>query len=109
MIDWYIIQYLYPESFKRFVDSTFPNIGLISLCVLSLYDIKKLYWFFNNEGIQMNVEMISKNKWIYTLSFDRGVTIVPTQLTKNTRQEIEIDGFFDCFRTLDKKIRESVH
>lgn len=108
MIDWYIIQYLYPESFKRFVEDTFPNIGVISLCCLSFYDVKKLYWFFKKNGITMNVELINKDKFIYVISLNCGVTIVPSQISKNSKIEMEIDGFFDCFRRLDIKLRESI-
>ena len=54
MIDWYTIEYLYPESFKRFTNTMFPNMGVLSISSLEGYDIKKLYHFFDKEGIYFN-------------------------------------------------------
>ena len=50
-MDWYVIEYLYPISFQRFKDTMFPNVGIISLSTLGLYDTKKLYQFFDKEGV----------------------------------------------------------
>ena len=51
MLDWYTIKYLYPSAFTRFSEVMFPNIGVESISTLDLYDIKKLYHFFDKEGI----------------------------------------------------------
>lgn len=106
-MDWYIIQYLYPKSFKRFVNIMYPNIGLLSISVLNCYNIKKLYRFFNNEGILLNVESLNKTRWLFSISINNDFTFIPNQITKYTREEIEIDGFYECFRVLDSKIREN--
>jgi len=51
MIDWYEIEYLYPMSLNTFSKMMFPNVGLPCLSVLCYYDIKKLYRFFDKNGI----------------------------------------------------------
>ena len=107
-MDWYTIEYLYPESFKKFTEVMFPNVGVISLTTLFYYDIKKLYNFFDNEGIFLIVEKYSNNSWSYTISQRNGFTLAPLQCNKQTREEIEIDGFIECFKTLDEKIRKKV-
>lgn len=107
MLDWYIIEYLYPESYNKFIDTMFPNVGIISLSTLKHYDIKKLYGFFDKEGVFLNVEMYTPHSWSYTISFENGKTICPKHDNKKTREEIEIDGFLECFNYLDKKLRKS--
>ncbi len=106
MIDWYVIEFLYPESFKCFANKLFPNIGLISVSSLSYFDNKRLYSFFDDEGVFLNVEMYSFDRWGFTISFKNGCVIAPSHETKQNREEIEIDGFTECFKLLDKKIRE---
>lgn len=107
-MDWYTIEYLYPESFKKFTETMFPNVGVISLSTLQFYDIKKLYSFFDREGVYLIVEKYGKNSWSYTISIQNGFSFAPTQINRHSREEIEIDGFIECFKTLDKKIREKV-
>jgi hypothetical protein len=104
-MDWYTIEYLYPLSFKRFTDMMFPNVGVISLSTLEYYDIKKLYQFFDKEGIYLNVEAYNKSQWVFSISLHNGISLVPNQTTRTTRDEIELDGFTECFKMLDKKIR----
>ena len=108
MIDWYTIEYLYPEAFKRFTDTMFPTVGIISLSTIESFNIKKLYHFFDKEGVYLNVEAYNKTQWVYYLSLHNGVAFGPGQTTKQSRDEIEIDGFFECFKILDKKLREKV-
>jgi hypothetical protein len=103
-MDWYTIEYLYPESFKKFTEVMFPNVGMVSLSILSHYDIKKLYGFFDNEGVYLIIEKYTNNNWSYSISTHNGFTFVPSQINRETRDEIEIDGFIECFKTLDKKI-----
>ena len=107
-MDWYVIEYLYPDSFKRFTSTMFPNVGIISLSTLGLYDSKKLYHFFDREGIYLTVEMYNPKQWVFTVSLKNGIVFGPTQDSIPTREETETDGFLECFRLLDKKIKEGV-
>jgi hypothetical protein len=85
----------------------FPNLGVPCISVLEFYDIKKLYHFFDKQGIYLTVEMYTKNMWVYTISLDDGRVIVPTQSSKERREEIENDGFEECFRILENKLRNT--
>jgi hypothetical protein len=107
-MDWYVIEYLYPESFKRFTNTMFPNVGVISLSTLGLYDSKKLYHFFDKEGIYLTIEMYNPKQWVFTISLKNGIVFGPTQDSRPTREETETDGFLECFRLLDKKLKENV-
>jgi hypothetical protein len=102
MMDWYIIEYLYPESFKRFIDVTFPNIGIVSTNSLSFYKTKNLYNFFDKEGLYFNVEQCCPKRWIYTISIKNIIVLGPINLKENTKEDIEIEGFTECFKILDK-------
>jgi len=102
MVDWYVIEYLYPESFKRFVKTTFPNIGIVSLNLLSFYQIKNLYSFFDKEGIELKVEQCCPKRWLYTISIKNIIILGPLNLRENTKEEIESEGFIECFKILDK-------
>jgi hypothetical protein len=106
MLDWYSIKYLYPSAFKKFTEVMFPNVGVESVSTLELYDMKKLYWFFDRDGIYLTIEMYSKSNWDFCISLSNGISIGPSKETKKTREEIECDGFFECFRFLEKKITE---
>lgn len=105
MLDWYVIQYLYPNAVERFKTVMFPNSGLISLSILEYYDIKKLYRFFDTHGIYLTVEMLTKDVWLFTVSTDNGVTFAPCHETKTKREDIEAEGFYECFRLLEKRLR----
>lgn len=105
MMDWYAIEFLYPESFKRFARIMFPNIGIPSIYCLDCYDIKKLYKFFDNEGVYMTIESFSPNHWAYTISLHNGVCLGPGNISASSRELMEIEGFFECFKILDRKIR----
>ncbi len=107
-MDWYTIQYLYPESYNRFVKTMFPNIGVISVSTLFYYDTKKLYQFFDKEGIYLTIEMYNPYQWVFTISLGNGFVYGPTRESKSTREEIETDGFYECFKVLDKLIRVKV-
>jgi len=104
MIDWYTIEYLYPRAYKKFITVMFPNVGVISTSTLNLYDQKKLYRFFDQEGIYLNIEMYNPNQWVYSISFHNGTVIAPSQFSKITREETECDGFIECFRMLEKRL-----
>ena len=104
-MDWYVIEYLYPIAFQRFKDTMFPNVGIISLSTLGLYDSKKLYQFFDKEGVYLTVEMYNPHQWVFTISLKNGIVFGPTQESKTTREETETDGFIECFRILDKKFQ----
>ncbi len=104
MLDWYSVEYLYPKAFKRFNDIMFPNVGVLSISTIGGYDLKKLYRFFDKEGIYLTVEMYNPKQWVFTISLNNGIVFVPTQSSKENREEIEKDGFFECFRILEKKL-----
>lgn len=101
---WYDIQYLYPNAMEIFCSKMFPNIGLPSISVLEFYDIKKLYNFFDKQGIYLTIEMYTKNNWTYTISIENEKVIVTSKESKNKREDIESDGFEECFRILEKKL-----
>lgn len=103
-MDWYEIGYLYPKSYKKFVETMFPNIGIISVSILKYFDLKKLYQFFDNEGIYLNIEMITLNNWTYTINVNGNMITSSDLYYRFTREEIENDGFYECFKILDKKI-----
>ena len=101
-MDWYSIEYLFPKAFKRFAEVMFPNVGLLSLNTLEFYDTKKLYQFFDKEGLYLTLEMYNPNQWVFSISLHNGVIFGPTQNSKPTREETEVDGVLECFRILDK-------
>lgn len=104
MLDWYCIEFLYPKAFKRFNEVMFPNVGLLSISTIGTYDLKKLYRFFDKEGIYLTLEMYNPKQWVFSISLHNGIVFGPTQSSKETREETECDGFFECFRILDKKL-----
>ncbi len=104
-MDWYVIQFLYPKALDEFIKTMFPNTGIISLTILQCYDIKKLYGFFDRRGIFLTIEMVTKNNWSFTINTSLGVTISQSSATDNDRENIEKDGFLECFRVLDKQLR----
>jgi hypothetical protein len=106
MLDWYTINYLYPKSFERFSNVMFPNVGVVSLSTLEFYDTKKLYQFFDKEGVYLNVEMYNPHQWVFTISLSNGIVFGPTQDSKKNREEVECAGFVECFKIMDKIIRD---
>jgi len=50
--------------------------------------------------------MYKKNQWVYNISLHNGIVLGPGQESKPTREECEIDGFLDCFKLLDKIIKD---
>ncbi len=109
MIDWYVIEYLYPESFNRFIKLTFPNIGIVSLNCLSFYQIKNLYNFFDKEGIHLNIEQCCPKRWLYSISIKNIIIVGPINLRENSKEEIEVEGFIECFKILDKRLINQEH
>jgi len=103
-MNWYDIQYLYCDSMELFCSTMFPNVGVPSISVLEFYDIKKLYSFFDKQGIYLTIEMYTKNNWSYTISLENEKMIITSKESKNKREEIEYDGFEECFRLLNKKL-----
>jgi serine/threonine-protein kinase RIO1 len=84
----------------------FPNVGVLSVSILLTYDIKNLYMFFDNNGVHLNIEKISKNIWGYNISLNNG-TVFGFGATKNVdRKTVETDGFTECFRILEKKLNK---
>lgn len=103
-MNWYIVEQSYPEAFVRFKDVMFPNLGVISISTLECYDVKKLYRFFDGEGVYLNIEMYNPYQWVFSVSLHNGIVFGPTQESKTTREEVEYDGFLECFKVLDKKL-----
>jgi hypothetical protein len=85
----------------------FPNVGLPCLSVLNYYDIKKLYKFFDKNGIYLTVEMMTKNNWVYSVSLHEGKIFYPCQSSQPNRESIEVEGFYECFRLLEMKLKET--
>ena len=102
-MDWYVIEYLYPESFKLFVKTMYPNIGVVSMCVLKNFDIKKLYYFFDKQNIFLILEINHLNQWSYNIK-NNNWFICDNIVIKNNREEVEEDGFTNCFKFLEAKI-----
>lgn len=107
-MDWYVIEYLYPNAFNRFKDTMFPNVGIISLSMLGFYDSKKLYQFFDKEGVYLTVEMYNPHQWVFCISLKNGTVLGPNQDSKPTREETETEGFLECFKILDLKLKEKL-
>lgn len=104
-MDWYIIEYLYPKSYKKFISTMFPNIGIISTHSLLYFDIKKLYSFFDKEKIYLIIEM-DNNRWSFILKINNWI-ISPCNYNKLTRESVEDDGFYYCFEQLEKKLNNN--
>ena len=107
-MDWYTINYLYPKAYKRFADKMFPNVGVPSISILQCYDNKKLYQFFDKEGVYLNIEMYNPNQWVFSISLTNGIVFGPAQYSKINREETENEGFYECFKILDKILREVI-
>jgi hypothetical protein len=82
----------------------FPNVGVPCLSILLYYDIKKLYSFFDKFGIYLTVETLTKDIFGYNLSLSDGRVFCPIQETKINREITEIDGFYECFKLLEKNL-----
>ena len=104
MLDWYVIEVFFPKSFESFSKTMFPNVGIPGITVLQYYDIKKLYRFFDKNGIYLTVEMLTKYHWIYNVSMNDNRTVFPCQEPKQNRESTEVDGFFECFRLMEIKL-----
>jgi hypothetical protein len=48
--------------------------------------------------------MYNPHQWAYSISLHNGVVFGPTQESKKTRDEIECEGFLECFKILQSKI-----
>ncbi len=107
-MDWYVVEYLYPNAFNRFKATMFPNMGVISISTLGLYDSKKLYQFFDKEGVYLTIEMYTPSQWVFSVSLKNGIVFGPTQDSKTTREETETEGFLECFKILDKLIKNKI-
>lgn len=102
-MDWYEIEYVYPKSYERFVNTMFPNVGVISISLLNNFDIKKLYNFFDKEGYFLILELNNNNNWTYIVKKDNWILGGGNE-TRKTREEIEIIGFNYCFKQLETNI-----
>lgn len=106
-MDWYEIEYLYPKSYKKFVDTMFPNVGVVSISILKNFDIKKLYSFFDKEGFFLILELNQNQNWSFLLRKDNWVIGNHCE-TKKTREEIEIVGFNYCFKQLEESLNSKL-
>ena len=103
MLNWKKIKEEFPQSYGMFVETMFPYVGVIGTSTLHLFEVKKLYYFFDKYGIYLTIERIGNSQWLYTISLRNGNVICPRQETRSTREEIELDGFFECFRILNNQ------
>lgn len=103
-MDWYVIEFLYPTAFKRFGEIMFPNLGVPCTSSLSFFDVKRLYYFFDKEGVYLNIEMYNKNQWSFTVSLENGIVFCPIGESKTNREDSEFFGFMECFKILEKKL-----
>jgi len=103
-MDWYFIKNNCPKSFEKFIENMFPNVGVPCVTSLNLFDDRKLYKFFDDNGVFLNIEMYSKNQWVFTISLNNGCVIGNGINSKPTREEIEVEGFKECFKILEKKL-----
>jgi hypothetical protein len=87
----------------------FPNVGVPCLSVLSYYDIKKLYSFFDKFGIYLTVETYTKGMWGYTISLSDGRVFCPIQESKTNRESTEVEGFYECFKLLEKNLSKEIN
>lgn len=101
MLNWKKIKEEYPYSYDRFVGTMFPYVGVIGVSTLHLFEIKKLYYFFDKYGIYLTIERIGTNQWLYTISLSNGNILCPKQSSRSSREEVELDGFLECFRILN--------
>lgn len=104
MLNWKKIKVLFPHSYNRFVDVMFPYVGVIGLSTLYLFEVNKLYYFFDKEKIYLTVERFGVNQWLFIISLGDGGVVCPKQSSRNSREEIELDGFMECFKILNKQI-----
>jgi len=104
MIQWKKIKNNYPHSYKRFVEVMFPYVGVIGVSTLDVFDTKRLFFFFDKESVFLNVERLGPYQWVYTISLSDGRGSFPEQETRQTRDEIEIDGFNECFKVLNREL-----
>jgi hypothetical protein len=51
--------------------------------------------------------MYTKDAWLYTISYDDGRVIAPTQESRKDRLDVESDGFEECFRLLENRLRNT--
>jgi hypothetical protein len=45
--------------------------------------------------------------WVYMVSLDNGRVIAPSQDSKKKREDVEVQGFYECFQLLESKLRNS--
>lgn len=103
MLNWKKIKVLFPHSYNRFVEVMFPYVGVLGLSTLYLFEVKKLYYFFDKEKIYLTVERFGHNQWLYIITMGDGRVLCPKQSVRDSRDEIELDGFMECFKLLNKQ------
>lgn len=104
MLNWKKIKTQYPRSYDRFVGVMFPYVGVLGLSTLYLFETKKLYYFFDKQKVYLTIERFGNHQWLYTISLGDGTVLCPKQESRKTRDEIEIDGFIECFNVLNKQL-----
>ena len=52
--------------------------------------------------------MYNPKQWVFSISLQSGIVFGPTQESKFTREETETEGFTECFRILDKKLKDAL-
>ncbi len=106
MLDWYTVEFLYPKAFKKFSKCMFPNLGVLSISTLEFYDTKKLYQFFDKQGVYLTIEMYNPKQWVFSISLHSGIVFGPIQESQTTREDIENCGFVECFKVLENLLKD---
>ncbi len=104
MMNWKKIKREYPHSYKKFVEVMFPYVGVVGVITLNTFDVKRLFSFFDNESVFLNVERLTSYQWVYSILLKDGRGTFPKQESRSTREEVEIDGFEECFKVLNQEI-----
>lgn len=104
MLNWRKIKEDCPRSYDKFVETMFPYVGVMGTSTLHLFETKKLYYFFDKNGIYLTIERIGPNQWLYTISLFNGKVVCPQQSSRESRDEVEIDGFTECFKILNNEV-----
>ena len=90
MFDWYSIKFLYPFAFDKFTDSMFPNIGIESISTLEFFDVRRLYSFFDKEGIYLTIEMYNKD--IFVPEYVKAIRLICEDIVKDPAVRQQLQG-----------------
>jgi|SaaInl6LU_22_DNA_1037377.scaffolds.fasta_scaffold108611_2 hypothetical protein len=104
MLNWKEIKRDYNRSYSRFIENMFPYVGVLCPSTLQSYDIKKLYYFFDDQYVFLTIERICVNHWVYTITLGDGKVYSSGRGDLTCREDAEINGFEECFSILEKQL-----